>query len=921
MRPIKLTMSAFGPYAGKVVLDMDRLGKSGLYLITGDTGAGKTTIFDAITFALFGEASGSSREPVMMRSKYADPETPTEVELIFSYASGRYTIRRSPEYERPAKRGGGMTVQKADAELTCPDGRLITKVKDVNAAVREIMGVDREQFSQIAMIAQGDFLKLLLAPTEERKRIFRQIFKTGRFQELQESLKNESGTLGKTWEMLRRSVEQYVNGIVCSEDDALLAEVEKAREGLLPIEETIALNEKLLEQDREKAAELEKKINETEEQLQKLNELLGKAGEIENARKSLSRIRKLLEEKNSALEEQRTAYEAEKRRQPEQEALQEQITTLKNKLPQYEELDTARKTLAEKLEMKKNTDHALERNRELIQSLQTELLSLKDELQKLAASDVNLEKLNAEMNQQSGLLENVEWLQTAFGNYRNSCAQYRAEQKRYMDAAGRANEALDEYAKKNKAFLDEQAGILASGLTDGMPCPVCGSVSHPFPAQKSEGAPTEQELEQLKKKSESAQREAAEKSASAGRQKGQLDAKREELERKTKELLGDCAFDEADTALKEKREAVSRRISELKGRMEAEKKRVRRKEELDRLIPEREAHLEKGQAIVHKGELALETLASAIGNLTERTEKLSGSLELAGRQKAEEKINALSLRKKQMQDHFSRMEKAYHDSCNEISGLNGQAESLTEQLKKAPQIEVQQILEEQTSMNGKLSALRGELTGIRTRISVNESALSHIQKQSASLAETEKRWIWVKALSDTANGSLSGKEKVMLETYIQMNYFDRIIARANTRFMIMSGGQYELKRRREADNNRRQSGLELDVIDHYNGTERSVKTLSGGESFKASLSLALGLSDEIQSSAGGIHLDTMFVDEGFGSLDEESLQQALGALADLTEGNRLVGIISHVGELKTKIDRQIVVTKDKTGGSRVELRE
>ena len=231
-----------------------------------------------------------------------------------------------------------------------------------------------------------------------------------------------------------------------------------------------------------------------------------------------------------------------------------------------------------------------------------------------------------------------------------------------------------------------------------------------------------------------------------------------------------------------------------------------------------------------------------------------------------------------------------------------------------------QLRQEQDVWMRAKKEIQEQKLNIHARFQENSSALEHIRRQSDVLAKTEKRWAWVKALSNTANGNISGKEKIMLETYIQMHYFDRIIARANTRFMVMSGGQYELKRRLEADNNKRQSGLELDVIDHYNGTQRSVKTLSGGESFKASLSLALGLSDEVQSSAGGIHLDTMFVDEGFGSLDEESLRQAIQALADLTEGQRLVGIISHVAELKEKIDRQIIVTKERSGGSRVEVR-
>jgi exonuclease SbcC len=214
--------------------------------------------------------------------------------------------------------------------------------------------------------------------------------------------------------------------------------------------------------------------------------------------------------------------------------------------------------------------------------------------------------------------------------------------------------------------------------------------------------------------------------------------------------------------------------------------------------------------------------------------------------------------------------------------------------------------------------LSHRLTTLAARIAGNQWALDHIERQSKALSALEAQLVWVRALSNTANGKISEK-KVMLETYIQMTCFDRIIARSNTRLMVMSGGQYELKRRLAAEDHRSQSGLELDVIDHYNGTERSVKSLSGGESFQASLSLALGLSDEIQSYTGGVRLDTMFVDEGFGSLDEDSLQQAIRALSGLTEGNRLVGIISHVAELKEKIDRQIRVTKDKSGGSRAEI--
>ena len=231
MRPIRLVMSAFGPYAGRTELELSKLGTSGLYLITGDTGAGKTTIFDAIAFALYGEASGTAREAGMLRSQYADITTPTEVELTFEYKGRQYVLRRNPEYTRPRTRGDGLTTEKAGAELHYPDGRVETRLKDVNRAIVEIMGVDRNQFAQIVMIAQGDFLKLLIAPTEERKKIFQKIFRTERFQLLQDKLKAESNALKNEHEKVSSGLRQYMEGIVCAADSPFADAVKNARSG------------------------------------------------------------------------------------------------------------------------------------------------------------------------------------------------------------------------------------------------------------------------------------------------------------------------------------------------------------------------------------------------------------------------------------------------------------------------------------------------------------------------------------------------------------------------------------------------------------------------------------------------------------------------------------------------------------------
>ena len=325
MKPVRLRISAFGPYAGEMELDMTKLGESGLYLITGDTGAGKTTIFDAITFALYGEASGENREPVMLRSKYAEPSVPTEVELTFSCGDKIYTVRRNPEYERPAKRGGGTTLQRAEAELIFPDGRTVTRLKDVNQGVREILGLDRNQFSQIAMIAQGDFMKLILADTRERQAIFREIFKTGYYRTLQEKLREESGRLRSLCEGEKAGIAQYVDGIRWPEP-------EKAA-GELPVEEVCALLEKVLEEDLLAEREAERRDAELGRELEQVKSLLGQAAELERLRNLLARE----EEKRRAAAEELTGcrerLERETGRQAEQGELERAAAALEAELP------------------------------------------------------------------------------------------------------------------------------------------------------------------------------------------------------------------------------------------------------------------------------------------------------------------------------------------------------------------------------------------------------------------------------------------------------------------------------------------------------------------------------------------------------------------------------------------------------------
>lgn len=920
MRPLKLTISAFGPYAGRIELPMHQLGENGLYLITGDTGAGKTTLFDAIIFALYGETSSVNREPGMMRSKYADVQTPTMVELVFEYAKKTYTIRRSPEYERLAKRGSGTTLQKAEVELICPDGRVITKNKEVATAIKEIIGIDKEQFSQIAMLAQGDFLKLLFAPTEDRKRIFRQIFKTERFGKLQDKLRQESKTLRDEWEQKKLSVQQYVEGIICEEPIELALELHKAKEGKLSTEDMTSLTERILEYQKKEEKAASTQLKEFEKKRQKVDEELGKARELKKMQAAFEKAKEALGEQEQLLLEQKSAYEEEQKHQVQAEELHVKITKMEQKLPQYDELEELQKELASWEKEKKSIESILKEQEEQEEKLRAEVLAKKEEQKKLENAGVLLVQLQAKKESKyrhrGELLEFLQGLEE-YQALAKECAQ---AQKIYQEASVKAKERLNAYTTSNQAFLDGQAGILAKGLREGIACPVCGSTEHPLLAQQLRDVPGEEELKRLRKENEKAQREVSKKSAAAGTLYGQLEASRTQLSRKLSFCLENCPLEDAEQAIREQLSVLEQEVDKIEKKLQLEKAHKEQKDRLDQTLPEQEAKLQKIQAAIAEEKLALTKSQNEIKNLTQHIKKLMDSLEYDSKKQVVQKIKELTAEKNKIQAAFEKAQKLYQESENKISGIKGEMTSLSRRLKDAPKLAIEHKTEERNLLNQKCQKLQHTITDICSYIRTNTTALANMKKQLEALLETEKKYILVKALSNTANGNLSGKEKIMLETYIQMTYFDRIIHRANTRLMVMSGGQYELKRCRSADNNKHQSGLELNVIDHYNGSERSVKTLSGGESFKASLSLALGLSDEVQSLSGGIQLDTMFVDEGFGSLDEESLQQALRALADLTEGNRLVGIISHVSELKEKIERQVIVTKEKAGGSKVEMK-
>ena len=1538
MKPLKLIISAFGPYADETIINFEQFGGRGLYLITGDTGAGKTTIFDAIAYALYGEASGDVRRSDMFRSKYAREETPTYVEYTFEYQGKRYVVRRNPEYQRPKGRGNGYTTQKADAELIYPDGRApVTKVKEVTRAVTELMGLDRRQFTQIAMIAQGDFQKLLFSGTEERSDTFRQIFGTGLYQRLQEQLREKVRQQGEVYEDLKKSISQYADNIMIIQDDQELSEnrfrlkelSENRFEGR--VGEGLALLEEVCREDQEILAEADRGIERLDQKIGEEDQLTGnirrireqqaalednrrqraeKQEELARAQQALAdarqesgrcleldeEIRKSLRalEQFQGLEEQRERYsqvqkeledigkrrtelaerrECEKQRlERERESLQslagageerkrleglreitedqrqtlgrrnqelcediriqretertiegysqeaeelaqelsgvrsrmesiegkdsmlsaaedawrrlkEQEGLLERELEEQREADERQKALAEALAAltvrrevlqaqalehrqeqekrkgareeesfcrrmleeeerkgkrlqeqgegleKYQTNRALLEDRyaqmkEKVQAGLEQLQAQRERWERVADADVRLVFARQRKKELEDRRRQLEELQESLERLEELQEKLDYAQKEYQAAEERWQTLYEAYGKMEENFLSAQAGLLARTLREGRECPVCGSKEHPSPARMPETVPDKEALEKEKKRLSQAQAQAARLSADAGhlaellseqrrkvttaahrlqeaalqeaaeecREKEALDGlirageaaqgeperqpqgdAADELERIRQQVMvqehrlqeesgaAEAALQEASEECREKealdglirageaaqresehqlqeagkelsaagglleekkrqfcgfvlelglspepgeswqetldralcrqqealgrarrqleraeserrlleelengavREEEERRLLEkkiaerseqaagLKGnretahrqlRKEIEKtrsmlqevweltetqelpetkeaeeapvqqaaqmlspiarclealsargrqlkeeieerrrletygrkkeeelsgvqkrradsekllegirgrcqergrqlseslfglsglledrlpsaigpaeerlsgkprwmdvleeegalrwtlvsggdsmalpdgilekgdraavkavleregeqcwtdilqgrgelqeaaafaeealdaqlvrlkealedndRRLREKERLERLVPERESAVRRHDEDMRS--LETEAAAKRAENHArgERIDALAEELGFERREDMEQRLAALQRQKAELEGCLGRAEQSYQDCRTRDERLAAVIHTLEEQLAAAGEA-VRMSEEEVLARKEKWQQEKRRLGQLRDRrnaaLSANQEILRRVRARQEDIGQVEKEYVWLKALSDTANGKLSGKRKIELETYIQMTYFDRIIRRANLRFLEMSGGQYELIREEEGDNQKK-TGLGLSVVDHYNGSRRSVKTLSGGESFQASLSLALGLADEVQSCAGGIRMDSLFVDEGFGSLDEEALAQAMKTLMLLTEGDRLIGIISHVSELKEKIDKKIIVTKERGTdyvGSRVRL--
>ena len=869
----------------------------------------------------------------MLRCKYADDKTPTFVELEFEVHGVRYTVRRNPEYQRPKTRGEGMTTEKADATLTYPDTRPpVTKAKDVTAAVQEIIGLDYNQFSQIVLIAQGQFTKLLNASTEERSRIFRKLFRTQRYAQLQERLQAEAAALNQQRTAQNAKLDSLLGGLQFSPEDPD-AEALRALCAQTVPETALALLDALTARQAAALEEAGTALQTTEAQLDTVQRQLGAAAQAQRLAQQLTARQAELAAARPALDAARAEADRHAGDAVQLDALTAQVTQAQSALAAYDALDALCRQQTEARDAARLAAAQAHKRRTQLDSLNAALAAAETELAALADADTRLLALQTHSTQLAQRGEALAKLEQRLAECQRQAKRAHKAQESYRAAAAAQDEARARQNTLERAFLDAQAGLLAESLTEGAPCPVCGSTHHPARALLPHTAPTQAQVEAARQAAAAADRQAQTASAAAQSALAAANEAKISLRRDAETLLPErftapegtvpLTFALMTNVLAEETAALQTAQADCATQCRQAEADCRRKAQLeaDRQNKTRQRPaLEQAAAEADRSAAAQNASADALeGQIAERRAALPYPRR-ADAQAAQDKLEA---DRRTLRTGMDTAQRRLKQAEQTVAAAEAAVDALTAQQtaaqKELPARSAEELTAQQTALTAARETLRSREKQLSAQLLPNRKTAAQYRAAAEARQTLESRWQWVSALAATAGGTLTSKQKIKLEAYIQMNYLDRILRYANTRLMQMTAGQYELERI-GAENQRSQSGLDLGVIDHYNGTRRSVKTLSGGESFKASLALALGLSDEVQSSAGGIRLDTLFLDEGFGSLDEESLELAIRVLSGLTEGDRLVGIISHVGALKDRIDRQVVVHKARTGGSTVELR-
>lgn len=932
MKPITLTMSAFGSYAGEETIDFSQM-DGGVFLITGDTGAGKTTIFDAITYALYDQTSGGKREGTMMRSQYASRDVPTFVELVFSYRGSCYKVRRNPGYERLSRRKNKegqrtLTMEAASVSLTLPDGKEYQgRVREINEKIVEILGVGREQFTQVAMIAQGEFIRLLHASSRERKEIFAKLFDTGVYERIQKYLREKSKSLYGKLEDNRKLCIHEIQGVQCASESACWEAWQESRQRL----ETDArqIQEILTQIIREQKAQ-EKKLKEREQALlsrqeelnyklrraQEINRLFAQAKEAdEEIRESKKQIQELQERQ---VESEKLSADIGERCRKRMPVLVEKAAGLKSLLPKYARLKERQQEAEQANRQRQAVERKLKQQTKLLADAESEIQILQQSLQQLEAEAARLPELvqqEKELAHRQSLLEEMMRTQE----------QWQAYEEKRKKAQAKLATLLEDYRQKSREhdriyqmFIEGQAGFLAQELHEGEPCPVCGSRKHPQKAVFSGQSVTKQQMETAKQEREEADKRLQEYQQQFHKTQEQCEQQKALLLQDGQRMFGDgfepgmtkpaiLAAEKEREELGKKLKACLRKAEEL----EAQQKRLEENGQKTVTLREQSGELKERQFQLT---LAFEKIEQARKDLLaelpfEREEQMQEQLVVVEKQQQE-----LEKEKEGAARDLQRLREELAAKQAAFTQQKKNRQLLEEQLEGKQQIETVELTEQASLLKQQAQTLEQEKRMLVGMVEGNRMAKQNLAALYREREQLKAAYELAGNLDRTANGNLAGQARMDLQTYVQRRYFRHIIGEANRRLVKMNGGQFMLQCR-DMENLGKQGevGLDLDVYDLVTDKVRDVKTLSGGESFLAALSMALGMADVIAHSAGRIHLDTMFIDEGFGALDEEARQRAILILNELAGDTRLVGIISHVTELKEQMDQKLVISKNDRG--------
>lgn len=945
MKPIRLTLSAFGSYAGCECIDFEKM-QQGLFLITGDTGSGKTTIFDGISYALYGQTSGRRRDGDMMRSQYAKDADETFVEFAFKENGKTYTIRRNPSWERRSKRKNkegvyAYTKVSAKVELTMPDGMVfVGKMKETDAKIVEIIGMDMNQFSQVSMISQGDFMKLLLASSKERKEIFAKIFPTKLFMNVQNQLKERERAYDRNLEILRSQCRNEIESVRCQAESRYASEwQEKGIFSENQSKEMLEVLEKIISEAEADEQRLEKREKSAEILLQLRKELDTKEADCRHLSEETTAFKAELEAlKENAVKQKQQLQAFYQTYEPALEKYQNQIFQLEQEISEYQRLDKERNAYADVQEKWKRTKETMmqcEREQKQLENTNEAILKQQKQLE-----NCEVQKLQAEQDYLRWK-EKYEKIQRVFGkksDWIKLMQQLDASKAALQQQLKTFRQASVNYENLYERFVHSQAGWMAENLNEGEPCPVCGSTHHPKPAKASKEVLVDQAMVDDARRQRDAKNEATEREREKNsRLVTALTALKSEILLETSEFMKEGRAEEVEKLLEnnefwkvlEKWGFTVKRQGEY---LEADLRQYthnakvfKENEETLKANMDKQKHLQDGYQELLQAVGALET---EMKQQEKQVQQISEKLMYPSEKEASVAMNRLLSQR----EHLKKTKEDYDNDQKKTEEVlqvkQGQLDERYTQLKQAEKAVERQRkqMEKQAAENPEFAEMTtSEIEALKKACQNqgkemysigqnNRKALEALRGMLEKYEAIQKEFTVLRNLSRIANGELPGAAKIDFQTYMQRQYFQQMVTAANRRLVKMSRNQFLLECRDMNQLGKQgEVGLDLDVYSLVNDKTRDVKTLSGGESFMAALALALGMADVIQWEAGKIHVDTLFIDEGFGSLDDDARNEAVKILNELAGGERLVGIISHVHELKEQIEQKIQVVKTEHG--------